>query len=80
MGPSEKTVDRVFVAALKEFKANLLVTSSVATAQTSPMNITYRDLIVNFEKVGGFVFSFLLLRIILFFVFRVVYVVNLRYF
>ncbi|KAK2719040.1 unconventional myosin-IXAa-like isoform X2 [Artemia franciscana] len=51
MGPSEKTVDRVFVAALKEFKANLLVTSSVATAQTSPMNITYRDLIVNFEKV-----------------------------
>lgn len=49
---SEKSVDRVFQQALREFKDNLVAQYSVAHKSNSDsLNIKYRDLISNFEQV-----------------------------
>lgn len=48
----DKTADRVFKQALREFKDNLVAQYSIAHKQKSDtLNIKYRDLISNFEQV-----------------------------
>lgn len=46
----ESTVDVVFKLALKEFRANLISTYSVA-AQDGHLRLTYKNLIDHFEQV-----------------------------